>query len=205
MEPDNNRSDERAFRAVLGHASVPDLPAGAMDRLMARIATEPQDAKVIAFAPRRPAMSGIWRLVAAVPLAASLALGAQGAWLGTLWLGTREHEMPQALAKKLIAADSEDTVITRAHSGKPCRVLRSAFSDAWAQPGAPEPLSMPYQQALTGDLLAAVEQHQIGPLMYEAAGQSVHWLRGIEPVAAVMDRLVTETRQALQSMASYIA
>ena len=55
------------------------------------------------------------------------------------------------------------------------------------------------------DLLAAVEQHQIGPLMYEAAGQSVHWLRGIEPVAAVMDRLVTETRQALQSMASYIA
>lgn len=138
-------------------------------------------------------------------VAASLALGAQGAWLGTLWLGTTEHELPAGLTDKLIAAGSEDTVITRAHSGKPCRVVRSAFSDAWAKPGAPEPLAMPYQQALTGELLAAVEEHEIAPLMYEAAGQSVHWLRGIEPVAAVMDRLVAETRQALQSMAGYIA
>ena len=120
-----------------------------------------------------------------------------------MWLGTREHEVPAALAEKLIAAGSEDTVITRAHSGKPCRVLRSAFSDAWARPGAPEPLSMPYQQALTGELLAAVEEHEIAPLMYEAAGQSVHWLRQIEPVADVMDRLVAQTRQALQSMATY--
>jgi len=92
MEPDNNRSDERAVKAVLGHASVPDLPAGAMDRLMARIATEPQDAKVIAFAPRRPAMSGIWRLVAAVPLAASLALGI---WLGAS--GKMDFMMPRAV------------------------------------------------------------------------------------------------------------
>ncbi|MGH8789835.1 MAG: NAD(P)H-dependent flavin oxidoreductase, partial [Cupriavidus necator] len=138
-------------------------------------------------------------------VAASFALGAQGAWLGTLWLGTREHELPVALAAKLIAAGSEDTVITRAHSGKPCRVLRSAFSDAWEQPGAPEPLPMPYQQALTGELLAAVEEHQIAPLMYEAAGQSVNWLRQIEPVADVMERLVREARQALQSMTPYMA
>ncbi len=138
-------------------------------------------------------------------VAASFALGAQGAWLGTLWLGTREHELPVALAAKLIAARSEDTVITRAHSGKPCRVLRSAFSDAWEQPGAPKPLPMPYQQALTGELLAAVEEHQIAPLMYEAAGQSVNWLRQIEPVADVMERLVRETRLALQSMTAYMA
>lgn len=138
-------------------------------------------------------------------VAAALALGAQGAWLGTLWLGTREHELPAALAAKLIAAHSEDTVITRAHSGKPCRVLRSAFSEAWEQPGAPEPLPMPYQQALTGELLAAVEEHQVGPLMYEAAGQSVHWLREIEPVAEVMARLLAETRRALQSIGPYMA
>ena len=50
-------------------------------------------------------------------VAASLALGAQGAWLGTVWLGTREHELPAELAAKLIAAGSDDTLITRAHSG----------------------------------------------------------------------------------------
>ncbi len=138
-------------------------------------------------------------------VAASLALGAQGAWLGTLWLGTREHALPAALAAKLIAADSEDTVITRAHSGKPCRVVRSAFSDEWEQPGAPQPLGMPYQQALTGELLAAVEEHEIEPLIYEAAGQSVAWLREIEPVAQVMERLERQTREALRSMAPYMS
>lgn len=137
-------------------------------------------------------------------VAAALALGAQGAWLGTLWLGTREHELPAALQAKLMAAGSDDTVITRAHSGKPCRVVRSAFSDAWAEPGAPEPLPMPYQQALTGPLLAAVEEHEVAPLMYEAAGQSVAWLQRIEPVQAVMDRLLAETQAALQALRPYV-
>jgi NAD(P)H-dependent flavin oxidoreductase YrpB (nitropropane dioxygenase family) len=137
-------------------------------------------------------------------IAACLAMGAQGAWLGTLWLGTREHELPLALAKKLIAASSDDTVITRAHSGKPCRVVRSAFSDAWAQAGAPAPLDMPFQQALTGSLLAAVEQYEIEPLMYEAAGQSVAWLRAIDPVADVMQRLVDETNTAIEHFKQYL-
>lgn len=138
-------------------------------------------------------------------VAAALALGAQGAWLGTLWLGTAEHELPMALSDKLIAAASDDTVITRAHSGKPCRVVRSAFSDAWDEPGAPAPLDMPYQQALTGKLLAAVEEHQVAPLLYEAAGQSVAWLQQVQPVQAVMDRLLRETRQALDAMRPYLA
>ena len=62
---------------------------------------------------------------------------------------------------------------------------------------------MPYQQALTGELLAAVEQHEIAPLLYEAAGQSVAWLRQIEPVSDVMARLVNETLLAIESMRQY--
>lgn len=159
--------------------------------------------QIVAAAEGRPVIAA-GGIGTGAQVAASLALCAQGAWLGTLWLGTREHALPQALARKLMAADSEDTVITRAHSGKPCRVLRSEFSNAWEQPGAPQPLDMPYQQALTGELLAAVQEHAIAPLMYEAAGQSVHWLREVEPVQAVMDRLVAQTRQSLQSMAAYL-
>jgi NAD(P)H-dependent flavin oxidoreductase YrpB (nitropropane dioxygenase family) len=159
--------------------------------------------QIVACAQGRPVIAA-GGIGTGAQVAASFALGAQGAWLGTLWLGTREHELPAALAAKLIAAASEDTVITRAHSGKPCRVVRSAFSDAWAEKGAPEPLPMPYQQALTGELLAAVEQHEIAPLMYEAAGQSVAWLRQIEPVADVMQRLVGETRDALCAMQPYL-
>ncbi|SPC16792.1 conserved hypothetical protein [Cupriavidus oxalaticus] len=137
-------------------------------------------------------------------IAAALAMGAQGAWLGTVWLGSAEHRLPAALTERLLAAGSEDTVITRAHSGKPCRVVRSAFSDAWAAADAPAPLDMPYQQALTGRLLAAVEEHEIAPLMYEAAGQSVAWVKEVEPVARIMDRLVRQTRQSLECLRPYL-
>lgn len=133
-------------------------------------------------------------------VAASLALGAQGVWLGTAWLATREYGTPPALLRKLLAAKSEDTLITRAHSGKPCRVIRSAWSDEWEAKGAPEPLPMPYQHALTGELLAAIEEHQVEPLVYEAAGQSVAWFNELTTVREVIDRLARETREALEAM-----
>ncbi|MGE0313125.1 MAG: NAD(P)H-dependent flavin oxidoreductase [Lautropia sp.] len=136
-------------------------------------------------------------------IAAALAMGAQGAWLGTVWLGSVEHRLPAALSAKLKAAGSGDTVITRAHSGKPCRVVKSAFTDEWHAPGAPEPLAMPWQQALTGDLLAAVEEHEVAPLVYEAAGQSVAWVGEPRPVAAIVDSLVAGLREALDGLAAY--
>lgn len=134
-------------------------------------------------------------------VAASLAMGADGVWLGTAWLTTREYATPPELLKRLLAAASEDTVITRAHSGKPCRVVRSAWSDEWQTPQAPEPLPMPYQQVLTGELLAAIEEHQVAPLVYEAAGQSIAWFNELTTVAEVMQRLDEETTAALADLA----
>ena len=66
-------AEAREIDAVLSLASVPPLPEGAAGRLMARIAAEPQENKVVALAPRReaPRMSP-WRYAAALPLAASL-------------------------------------------------------------------------------------------------------------------------------------
>lgn len=78
--------------AVLGLATAPEVPAGAMDRLMARIAEEPQDLKVVAFTPRLQQSRSIWRLAAAVPLAASLALGV---YLGAQ--GKMDVLMPNAI------------------------------------------------------------------------------------------------------------
>lgn len=68
-------AEAREIDAVLALASDPPLPGDAMARLLARIAAEPQEAKVIAFAMRPRAARGFWRYAAAVPLAASLALG----------------------------------------------------------------------------------------------------------------------------------
>ncbi|MEO8279166.1 MAG: nitronate monooxygenase [Ideonella sp.] len=127
---------------------------------------------------------------------AAMAMGAQGGWLGTLWMATDENHTPPALLARLVASGSEDTVITRAHSGKPCRVVRSAWIDAWAEPSAPAALPMPLQQALTGDVFASIHEHNNQALIYEAAGQSVFAIRGRTTVAQQMQELVADMQKA---------
>lgn len=129
-------------------------------------------------------------------IAAAFALGAQGVWTGTVWLASPEYELHPMHVKKLIAADSADTVISRSESGKPFRMIRSAWSEEWEAPDAPRPLAMPYQDILVGDLLGAIEEHSIEPLMHHPAGQSVAYVRESVHVAKVMDRLASESAAA---------
>lgn len=121
-----------------------------------------------------------------------LAMGAQGAWLGTLWMGAQENRTPPGLLKRLIASGSEDTEISRAHSGKPCRVVRSEWIEAWKAPDAPVPLEMPMQQVLTGEIFAAIIEHDDERLAYDAAGQSVFRITRQTTVADQMATLVAE-------------
>jgi len=133
-------------------------------------------------------------------IAASLAMGAEGVWLGTKWLTTVEHRLEPGKVEKLLASGSADTVVTRASSGKPQRQIRSSWSDEWGQPGAPAPLKMPYQHALVGDIIIAVEENDITPLLTEPAGQSVAWCHEVSSVADVVAELVEETEVALDRL-----
>ena len=94
-------AEAREIDAVLSLASVPPLPEGAAGRLMARIAAEPQENKVVALAPRReaPRMSP-WRYAAALPLAASLALGV---YLGAK--GTLDFMLPSSITGSVALND----------------------------------------------------------------------------------------------------
>ncbi|REE73100.1 NAD(P)H-dependent flavin oxidoreductase YrpB (nitropropane dioxygenase family) [Rhodococcus wratislaviensis] len=132
----------------------------------------------------------------------ALALGAAGVWTGTLWLGTDEHGMPEVLLRKVIESGCEDTVVTRGSSGKPMRQIRTAWSDEWAAPAAPAALPMPWQDLLVGSLEGSVTRHEIAPLMYTPAGQSVEWIRGRTTVADTMNRLVMEMETARANLAS---
>lgn len=134
-------------------------------------------------------------------IAAAFALGAQGVWLGTAWLTSREHALNEMLLRKVLAARAEDTVMSRSHSGKPARLIRSAWTDEWDAPTAPKPLGMPLQQVLTGELLAAIEEHGVEALVYEGAGQGVGWFNELNSVAEIVERLVSETRVAINEMA----
>lgn len=130
---------------------------------------------------------------------AALAMGAQGVWLGTAWLTSSEYPMNPILRRKLLHAGSEDAVISRADSGKTLRQIRSAWSEEWADPGAPSPLKMPYQDILVGDLLGAIDEHQIEPLMHSPAGQSVAYFNEVQPVAEIMNRLIAQAGESLQA------
>ena len=133
-------------------------------------------------------------------IAAALAMGAQGVWTGSLWLGTAEHQMGPKLRAKLLAAGSEDTVVSRSDSGKTMRMIRSAWSDEWDAPDAPKPLPMPHHDILIGDLLGAVTEHEVEPLLHYPAGQSIAFVNELRPVAAVVAELVTETERAMRRL-----
>jgi NAD(P)H-dependent flavin oxidoreductase YrpB (nitropropane dioxygenase family) len=139
-------------------------------------------------------------------IAAALAMGAQGVWIGTAWLLSTEHQgdMHPVNRDKLIKAGSADTVITRSESGKPFRQVRTGWSQAWEAEGAPTPLKMPYQDVLVGDLLGAIEEHNIEPLIHSGAGQSIAYFNDVKPVAQIMQALIDDTAQALHTQQRFL-
>jgi len=84
-------------------------------------------------------------------IAAALALGAEGVWCGSVWLTTEEAETDPVVKEKFLTASSADTVRSRSLTGKPARMLRTAWTDEWGRPDTPEPLPMPLQSALVAE------------------------------------------------------
>jgi len=91
-------------------------------------------------------------------MAACMAMGAAGVWTGSVWLTTAEAETIPTVKEKMLAATSRDTVRSRGRTGKYTRQLRSAWTDAWHAPDAPEPLHMPFQGLLSRPALAKVDK-----------------------------------------------
>ena len=84
-------------------------------------------------------------------LAAALALGAQGAWCGSVWLTTEEAETHPIVKEKFLKATSRDTVRSRSSTGKPARQLRTAWTDEWDDPANPDPLPVPLHTMLIAE------------------------------------------------------
>ena len=64
-------------------------------------------------------------------LAASLALGAQGVWIGTRFIASKEAHAGDLYKQAVIDSTDEDTIITRAYSGKPMRVYKNDYVADW--------------------------------------------------------------------------
>jgi NAD(P)H-dependent flavin oxidoreductase YrpB (nitropropane dioxygenase family) len=91
-------------------------------------------------------------------VAAAVALGAAGAWCGSVWLTTPEAETAPHTAQKMLAATSRDTVRSKGRTGKPSRQLVSDWTKAWAAPDAPAPLPMPLQSYISEPSLRRIDR-----------------------------------------------
>lgn len=91
-------------------------------------------------------------------MAACMAMGAAGAWTGSVWLTTAEAETNPAVKEKMLAANSRQTVRSRSRTGKYTRQLRSPWTDAWQAAEAPEPLPMPLQSLVSEPALRAIDK-----------------------------------------------
>ncbi len=95
-------------------------------------------------------------------LAAVLAFGAQGAWMGTRFIASHEARASEAYKKQIGATRSEDTVVTRCYSGKPMRVIRNPHVELKERtPGAikrfPEQMYASMQEGVMAALGGATE------------------------------------------------
>ncbi|MCU4187467.1 nitronate monooxygenase family protein [Acidiferrimicrobium sp. IK] len=139
-------------------------------------------------------------------VAAAMALGAKGVWTGSVWLTTEEAETQPAVKEKFLRATSSDTIRSRSITGKPARMLRSAWTDAWEAPDSPGTLGMPLQPLLVGPALARINRaaHQPGTganqLVNYFVGQVVGSLTAVRPARQVLLDMMEEYADVIRGL-----
>ncbi len=141
-------------------------------------------------------------------LAAVLAMGGVGAWLGTRFVASREAFGHDAYKQRIVEIDDEGTTITRCFSGKPCRVVRNQTTEAWESPELVAKIRpFPQQFRVVADWLGADPytagryegKTDVGAL---AAGQSAAVIDAVLPAGEIVRALAAEASAALERIAS---
>jgi NAD(P)H-dependent flavin oxidoreductase YrpB (nitropropane dioxygenase family) len=133
-------------------------------------------------------------------IAAALAMGCEGVWTGSIWLTTAESDMAPVVVEKLLAAGSRDTVRSRSWTGKPARMLRTAWTEAWEGPDSPGPLPMPLQYMLISEAQRRIAKYQNRELTTMPVGQIVGRMNQVRPVRDVMYDLVADYVEATERL-----
>ena len=140
-------------------------------------------------------------------VAAALALGAQGVWMGSAFLTAAEYDLgvrteagTSVIQQALLAASSSDTVRRRIYTGKPARLLKSRWTEAWDADGAPEPLPMPLQNVLVSEAHQRMSESSDPTTVAMPVGQIVGRMNEIRPVADIIAELVDGFEEATRRL-----
>jgi NAD(P)H-dependent flavin oxidoreductase YrpB (nitropropane dioxygenase family) len=139
-------------------------------------------------------------------MAAALAIGAQGVWTGSLWLTVAEAECPPEQKESYLKATSRDTVRSRSYTGKPCRMLKNDWTEAWEAADNPKPLGMPLQFMVTADAVSRVHRYagKAQAVAFNPVGQVVGQMNDVRPAREVIYGLVQEYLDAVERLESLV-
>ena len=141
-------------------------------------------------------------------MAAAMSTGAQGIWCGSLWLTVEEAAAQPAEKELYLNATSEDTIRSKAWTGKPARMLKNKWTEAWENPDNPDPLPMPLQGMITFDAMRRTSMYagtgNTQDVSFNAAGQVIGQVNQIETVKDVMYRLINEYLDSIDRLHSLL-
>jgi NAD(P)H-dependent flavin oxidoreductase YrpB (nitropropane dioxygenase family) len=129
-------------------------------------------------------------------VAAAMMLGAEGAWVGTAFLATEEAGIQQFQKEVLVEYGDGDTVVSKSVTGKPARIIRNKWAQAWVDADK-QPLPMPFQSTIAGPVLAAAARDHRKDIAPGFAGQGMGLIKAIRPAREVLEDLVGGAEAAL--------
>ena len=163
-----------------------------------RIATMPLVPQIVdAVSPRPVVAAG--GIANGRGIAASLALGAEGVWMGTAFLAAKECGIYGPQQETIIQGRSEDFIISRSYTGKTARQYQGPVVQAWENSGL-DTLPMPLQGVLMSGFNASAEKSKRYDLIFNPAGQGAGMVHAARPAAEIMEGLVEETVGVLEGM-----
>ena len=139
-------------------------------------------------------------------MAACMAMGAAGAWTGSVWLATTESECSQIFREKMVAARSRDTVRSKGRTGKYSRQLVSAWTEAWEGPDSPGALPMPMQSLIAEPAIHKATKSAEGgnaqarELVTYFVGQGVGLVDNIVSARSVVQDFMAEYAEAVERL-----
>lgn len=163
-----------------------------------RIATLPLVPQIVDAAHPRPVVAA-GGIANGRGIAAALALGAEGVWLGTAFLAAKECGIYDQQQQSIIRGRSEDFIISRSYTGKTARQYQGPIVEAWTSSGL-EPLPMPLQGVLMANFNRAAEKAERYDLVFNPAGQGAGMVNEARPAADIMADLIDETLETLEGL-----
>lgn len=140
-------------------------------------------------------------------LAAALALGAQGVWIGTRFIASREAHAGAMYKDVIVEAGDEDTIVSRCYSGKPMRVFKNPYVLDWERrpqdiQAFPMQAIMSHQSGVMGGIGGQIEGLDRDKSAF-AIGQGAGAIHDVKPAGDIVREMAAEAEEVIAKISRF--